>query len=350
MAFSAATAAGWCRGTVQGDGTRIFQSMEAFDRADAGHLTFIGIPELAKKMRACPAGGAICSQGLPVKARPDQVLIWVENADLAVAEVLAKLATKPVLPALGIHPTAVVDPAAYLGKDVRIGPLSVIEGGARLGDRTVVMGQGFVGQNSVLGCDCFLWPQVVVRERCVLGQRVILHSGCVIGADGFGYRLSAGRYVKIPHIGGVSIGDDCEIGANATVDRGKFADTVIGEGSKLDNSVQVGHNVVLGRHTILVSHVAIGGSVCAGDHLTMGGGSVVADHLTLGPGVRVAGFSAVTGDAEAEAQLVGAPARPGREYFSELRALHRLPRLPATLRDLEQRIAALESLTKDHHS
>ncbi len=350
MAFSAATAANWCRGTVQGDGARMFQSMEAFDRAQAGHLTFIGIPELAKNMLGCPAGGAICSRGLPVKARPDQVLIWVENADLAVAEVLDKLAIKPALPPVGVHPTAIVDPAAHLGKDVRIGPLTVIEAGAKLGDRTVVMAQGFVGQNSELGADCFLWPQAVVRERCVLGQRVILHSGCVIGADGFGYRLSAGRYVKIPHIGGVSIGDDCEIGANATVDRGKFADTVIGAGSKLDNSVQVGHNVVLGRHTILVSHVAIGGSVRSGDYLTMGGGSVIADHLTLGPGVRVAGFSAVTGDAEPQAQLVGAPARTGREYFSELRALHRLPRLPATLRDLEQRIAALESLTKDHHS
>ncbi len=350
MAFSASTAASWCQGTVQGDGTRMFQSMEAFDRAQAGHLTFIGIPELAKKLLGCPAGGAICSRGLPVKARPDQVLIWVENADLAVAEVLNKLTIKPALPPVGVHPTAVVDPEAHLGKDVRIGPLTIIEAGAKLGDRTVIMAQGFVGQNSELGADCFLWPQAVVRERCVLGQRVILHSGCVIGADGFGYRLSAGRYVKIPHIGGVSIGDDCEIGANATVDRGKFADTLIGEGSKLDNSVQVGHNVVLGRHTILVSHVAIGGSVRTGDYLTMGGGSVIADHLSLGPGVRVAGFSAVTGDAEPQAQLVGAPARTGREYFSELRALHRLPRLPATLRDLEQRIAALESLTKNHPS
>lgn len=350
MPFSAATAASWCRGTVQGDAARTFQTMEAFDRAEAAHLTFIGLPELAKKMSTCPAGGAICSRGLPVQARPDQVLIWVENADLAVAEVLDKLATELALPPVGVHPTAVVDPAANLGKDVRIGPLTVIEAGAQLGDRTVVLAQGFVGQNSVLGSDCFLWPQVVIRERCVLGHRVILHSGCVIGADGFGYRLSAGRYVKIPHIGGVSIGNDCEIGANATVDRGKFADTIIGEGSKLDNSVQVGHNVILGRHAILVSHVAVGGSVRTGDYLTMGGGSVIADHLKLGQGVRVAGFSAVTGDADPQAQLVGAPARPGREYFSELRALHRLPRLPATLRDLEQRIAALESCTKDHHS
>ena len=158
MPFSAATAASWCRGTVQGDAARTFQTMEAFDRAEAAHLTFIGLPELAKKMSTCPAGGAICSRGLPVQARPDQVLIWVENADLAVAEVLDKLATELALPPVGVHPTAVVDPAANLGKDVRIGPLTVIEAGAQLGDRTVVMAQGFVGQNSVLGSDCFLWP------------------------------------------------------------------------------------------------------------------------------------------------------------------------------------------------
>ena len=348
MAFSALQAAEWCGGNIEGSPGQLFDSMESLELAQANQLTFIGSAVYAKNFDQCRAGGALCGDGIVVPRRADQTLIRVANADLAVADILTQLAPEPPLPPPGIHASAVIETGVTLGADVRIGPQCVIQTGAIIGDRTVLMAQAFIGRQSHIGQDCTVWPQVVVREGCRLGNRVILHSGCVIGADGFGYRLAEGRHVKIPQIGGVIIEDDCELGANTAVDRGKFSNTIIGQGSKLDNLVQVGHNVHLGKHTILVAHVAIGGSVRAGDYLVMGGGSVVADHQTIAAGSQVAGFSAVVTDLAAGDRVVGAPARPVKEYFSELRALHKLPALMQKIQQLEQRITEIESRTKDN--
>jgi UDP-3-O-[3-hydroxymyristoyl] glucosamine N-acyltransferase len=348
MPFSALQAAEWSGGKIEGAPGQLFDSMESMDLARADQLTFIGTAAYARKFDQCQAGGALCTEGLTVPRRVDQTVIMVPNADLAVAEILTQLAPPMPLPPPGIDPTAVVDPSALLGAHVRIGPQCVIQAGAHIGDHTVLMAQSFIGREAKIGMDCTLWPQVVVRDGCRIGNRVILHSGCVIGSDGFGYRFAEGRHVKIPQIGGVIIEDDCELGANTAVDRGKFSNTIIGQGSKLDNLVQVGHNVRLGKHTILVAHVAIGGSVRAGDYLVMGGGSVVADHQTIGAGSQVAGFSAVVTDLPDGDRVVGAPARPGKQYFSELRALHKLPALVQKIQQLEQRITELESSAKNH--
>jgi UDP-3-O-[3-hydroxymyristoyl] glucosamine N-acyltransferase len=350
MAFSAQEAAAWCNGRVEGSADRIFDSMEALEFAGPRQLTFLGHAVYARQFAKSKAGGAVCADGLPAQRRDDQTLIWTDNADLAVARILEKLAPHPPLPELGLDPTAIIEPGAVLGKDVRIGPYVVIQSGARIGDRSVLMAQTFIGAGASLGEDCLLWPQVVVRNGCTIGRRVILHSGCVIGADGFGYRFADGRFLKIPQIGGVRIEDDCELGANTCVDRGKFSDTIVGQGSKLDNLVQVAHNVRLGKHTILAAHVAIGGSVRAGDYLMMGGGAVASDHLVIGPGVQVAGFSAVVGDVAPGEKLAGTPARPGKKFFAELRAYFRLPDMLENLRRLEQRIAKLESSSKNHSS
>ncbi len=347
MSFTAADVAQWCNGRIEGSAQRLFTGMNFLDQADGSTLTFVGHSRYGRKLGEHPAAGALCTEGIEVKHRSDQTIIWVKDADLATAQVLGKLAPPAPLPDIGIHPSAIVSPQAVLGREVRIGPLVVVEANATIGDRCVLMAHNFIGRGSTLGEDCTLWPNAVVRERCSLGKRVILHCGCVIGADGFGYRFAGTEHIKIPQIGRVTIGDDCELGANTTVDRGKFGDTVIGDGSKLDNLVQIGHNVALGRGTVLVAHVAVGGSVKAGDYLVMGGGSVIADHVTLGPGTRVAGFSAVTGDAPAGSELVGTPARPAKEYFAELRGLHHLPKSALKLRELEQRISTLESTSKN---
>jgi UDP-3-O-[3-hydroxymyristoyl] glucosamine N-acyltransferase len=178
---------------------------------------------------------------------------------------------------------------------------------------------------------------------------VILHPGVVIGSDGFGFRFAEGRHVKIPHIGIVQVGDDCELGANTTVDRGKFSATVIGAGSKLDNLVQIGHNVRLGPHSVLVAHTAIGGSVQTGAYLVMGGASVVADHVTIGTAVQLAAMSAITADAPDQARLGGIPARPIKEALADIKYRAQLPKMAETVRELERRIASLESnAAKDH--
>ena len=348
MPFSALQAAEWCGGKIEGVPGQLFDSMESMELSQANQLTFIGTAHYARKFDQCQAGGAVCREGLTVSRRVDQTLIIVPDADLAVAEILARLAPLPPFPPAGIHPTAVIGDCVTIGAEVRIGPNCVVQAGANIGDHTVLMAQSFVGRESRIGQECVIWPQVVIRDGCSIGNRVILHSGCVIGADGFGYRFADGRHVKIPQIGGVIIEDDCELGANTTVDRGKFSNTIIGQGSKLDNLVQVGHNVRLGKHTILVAHVAVGGSVQAGDYLVVGGASILADHLRIGAGAQVAAFSAATSDMAPGDRVVGTPARPGKQFFSELRALHKLPALVQKIQQLEQRITELESSTKNN--
>ena len=350
MKFSANDAAEWCGGRIETPvaGEVLFDGMETLDRAGPTQLTFIGQAAYGRRLAASRAGGALVTEGLAVDIRPDQVLIRVPNADIATAGILEKLSPPLPLPPPGIHASAVVDPSAQVAADVRIGPLTVIEADAHIGPGSVIMAQCYVGRGAKIGTDCVLWPQVVVRDGCQLGSRVVLHSGCVIGADGFGYRFDQGRHLKIPQIGGVVIGDDCELGANTAVDRGKFSNTVIGNGCKLDNLVQVGHNVQLGNHCVLVAHVAVGGSVQAGDYLVVGGGSVISDHLSIGVGVQVAGGSAVADDLPDGSRVMGSPARPGKEFFSQLRAVSRLPALQQTVRKLEERITELESSTKNH--
>lgn len=349
MRFSARQATEWCDGRLEtADAAEIqFDGMDTLDRAGPTQLTFIGHAVYAPRLVKSSAGGAICQAGLAISHRSDQVLIRVENADLAVAKILEKLAPPPPFPPVGIHPAAIVDPTARIGSGVCIGPMVLVEAEAKIGNGTILMAQCYVGPGVKIGENCVLWPQVVVRDGSELGDRVVLHPGCVIGADGFGYRFDQGRHVKIPQIGGVRIGHDCELGANTTVDRGKFSYTVIGNGCKLDNLVQVGHNVELGNHCVLVAHVAVGGSVRAGDYLVVGGGAVISDHQVIGQGVQVAAHAAVVNDLPSGSRVVGIPARPGKEFFSQLRATHRLPAMLQTVRELEERITKLESSTKN---
>ena len=347
MSFTASQAAQWCGGQLAGP-DQTFTGLEALDYAQAGDMTFAGAAQYARKLAKSPATGAIVTRALPVEPRADQSIIWVPNADLAVAQVLEQIAPPLPIPPLGIDPTALIDPAAQIGADVRIGPYVVVQAGAQVGAGSVLMAQVFVGAHSVLGENCFLWPNVCIRERCRLGQRVILHPGVVIGADGFGYRFAGGRHVKIPQIGTVEIGDDCELGANTTIDRGKFSATVIGAGSKLDNQVQIGHNVRLGRHSILVAHAAIGGSTRTGDYLVMGGMSGIADHVQVGTAVQLAAMSALAAETPDGAKMAGIPAVPARQAFADIKSRRQLPQALETLRLLEQRIATLESAAKDH--
>ena len=347
MPFTASQAAQWCSGQLDGP-DHTFCGLEALDQAQAGELTFAGTAPYARKLGQSAASGAIVTRALPVERRPEQTVIWVPNADLAVAQILEQIAPPLPLPPVGIHPSAIIDPTAQLGDGVRIGPYVVVQAGAQIGAGSTLMAQVFVGAQSILGDHCFLWPNACVRERCKLGHRVILHPGVVIGADGFGYRFAGGKHIKIPQIGTVEIGDDCELGANTTVDRGKFSATVIGAGCKLDNQVQIGHNVRLGRHSVLVAHTAIGGSTRTGDYLVMGGMSGIADHVQVGTAVQLAAMSALAAATPDGAKMAGIPAVPVREALADIRNRRQLPQALETLRLLEQRIATLESAAKDH--
>ena len=347
MKFSASDVAAWTGGECIGPAGTVFTGLEVMDRVGPGELTLIGAKKFARDFSQSPAAGALCSKDIEVDSRPDQAIIRVADADMAMIKVLAHLEPQLDIPPVGVHPTTVLAAGVQIDPTARIGPHCVIGENAVIGGGTILESQVFIGSGCRLGRDCQLYAQCVVRAQSTLGDRVILHSGCVIGADGFGYVFSGGKHHKIPHIGSVRIEDDCELGANTCVDRGKYSQTVVGLGSKLDNLVQVGHNVRLGKHTILVSQVGIAGSVTAGDYLVMGGGSVLADHINVGTGTQVAGFSAVIDDTPPGARMLGAPARPARQFFSELKALSRLVGSLQELKDLQERIAKLESTTKD---
>ncbi len=350
MNFSARDVAQWTKGECAGPADTVFTGIETVDKAQVGFLTLVGTAKFAKEFAACPASGALCNAGIAVNPRPDQVVIRVPNADLAMIQVLEKLQPQLDIVPEGIDQTSVVAPTAQIDPTARIGPHCVIGENAVIDRGAVLEAQVFIGAGCRVGEDCHIYAQCVVRAQSQLGKRVILHSGCVIGTDGFGYVFAGGRHHKIPHIGRVLIEDDCELGANTCVDRGKYTQTVVGAGSKLDNLVQVGHNVELGRHTILVSQVGVAGSVTAGDYLVMGGGSVLADHIKVGAGTQAAGFSAVVDDTPAGARMLGAPARPSRQFFAELKALSRLTKSLQELRELQERVAKIESTTKDHRA
>jgi UDP-3-O-[3-hydroxymyristoyl] glucosamine N-acyltransferase len=246
-------------------------------------------------------------------------------------------------PPVGVHPTAVLGADVRLGEGVSIGPYAVIEDGAVLGDGAVVMAHSYVGHRARLGREAFLYPQVVVREECVLGERVVIHSGTIIGADGFGYARDGEVYHKVPQVGNVVLEDDVEIGANSCVDRAATGTTRIGRGTKIDNLVQIGHNVQTGEHVIIAAMSGIAGSTRVGSHVTVGAQAGIVGHIELGDGATVATRGGVTKSVPAGSVVSGVfPARPHAVERRIQASVAKLPQLVSRLRQLEQRLAALE--------
>lgn len=243
-----------------------------------------------------------------------------------------------------IHPTAAIADSAKLDRTaVAIGAHAVIDDGAKL-DAGVEIGAGcYVGKGVRIGAGSRLFANATVHDRCVLGQRVILHSGVVIGADGFGYEFKEGRHRKVPQLGSVQIDNDVEIGAGSMVDRGRIGRTRIGEGTKIDNLVQIGHNTVIGKHCILVSGVAIAGSAVIGDYVVMAAGAGIAGHVVIGSQATIGARAGVTKDVPAGATALGFPALPGREERRRIGSVARLPQLLARVKRLEMRLAALDA-------
>jgi UDP-3-O-[3-hydroxymyristoyl] glucosamine N-acyltransferase len=247
-------------------------------------------------------------------------------------------------PPAGVHPTASVAAGVELGKDVSIGPYAVIEEGAVLGDGVVVMAHSYVGHRARLGADSYLYPQVVVREECVLGERVVIHSGTIIGADGFGYARDGGSYHKVPQVGNVVLGDDVEIGANTCVDRATTGSTRIGRGSKVDNLVQIGHNVEIGEHVIVAAMSGIAGSTRVESHVTVGAQAGITGHIVIGAGATLASRAGVTKSVAPQSVVSGVlPARPHGVERRIQASIAKLPQLVAKLHGLEARMAALEA-------
>ncbi len=267
----------------------------------------------------------------------------VDSPSAAFGKISALFAPAPIRDEPGVHPSAVVAPDAVLGEGVSIQAHAVIAAGVRLGARVVVGANCFIGEQTTIGDDTRLYPLVTVRERSVIGARVIIHSGAVIGSDGFGYDFDpkTGRHVKIAHTGHVQIDDDVEIGANTTVDRGRFGKTHIGEGVKIDNLVQIAHNVTIGAHSIVVAQTGISGSTSLGRYVTLAGQVGLAVHLTIGDKATITAQSGLNKDVPAGAILAGHHAMPIRESLKVEALMRRLPELVERLKALEEKVRSL---------
>jgi len=324
-------------GRLEGTTTEKIRAIASLAQARPGDLTFLGNPKYRPAVATTQGSVVIVPEDHPGAPGTNQAFLRVANPSLALARVCRRLEQDlwPRPPA-GIHPSAVIDPTARLAAGVTVGPLCVIEAGAVIGERAWLEAGVFVGRNGRIGADTRVYPGVKLLAESVVGDRVILQAGVVVGSDGFGYETVRGKHEKVPQVGHVQIGDDVEIGANTTIDRARFSATVIGEGAKIDNLVQIGHNVVVGRHCIICAQVGISGSTTLEDYVVLGGQAGLAGHLTVGRGSKVDGQTGVNSDLAPGSFVKGSPCLP---YNLEQRLNVLRKRLP----DLFKRVDALEA-------
>jgi len=319
-----------------GDGQKAVTSVASLQEAGPENISFLADARHAEQMERTQAGAVIVARDFQGSSR--SALLYVENVDEALEKLLLSFAPEPDVPAAGIHPSAQVAPDAQVGQQAAIGPNVVIGSGTQIGSHTVISAGCVLGRNVRIGSHCYLGPNVVVNWGCILGNRVLIHGNSTIGTDGFGYRLVNGRHRKVPHVGIVVIEDEVEIGANACVDRAKFGRTLIGRGTKIDNLVQIAHNVKIGENCIIVSQTGIAGSTELGKYVVLGGQCGIRDNIKIGDGVMAAATTAVDRDIEAGAKIVGSPARPFREFFRELSFIQKLPEMAKEIKALRKDI------------
>jgi UDP-3-O-[3-hydroxymyristoyl] glucosamine N-acyltransferase len=332
MRISARALAEQLHGTIEGDGDVEVTDVAPISRAGPADVTYAESARSCEEAFASAAGVILVRQGAPPSLK---TLIRVQNSREAFARAMTFF-HPPKQYAGGIDPSARVAPDVQLGKDAHIGPNVVLGAGVQVGDRTVILANCVIADGVCLGDDCMLHPNVTLYSNVKLGSRVILHSGTVIGSDGFGYARKASGIAKIPQIGGVIIEDDVEVGANVTIDRATMNSTVIGAGTKIDNLVQIAHNVVIGRNCLIAGMTGIGGSVRLGDGVTLAGGVSVVDHVEIGAKALVGAVSLVTKDVPAGEAVWGTPARRARDAKRESVALRRLPEMLKQLRSRDR--------------
>jgi len=316
------------QGELIGNCKDLIFAPEQIENAKKGNVTIIGNSKYTRLWETSNASMAIVYEGIKILPGEGKAFVKVKNADLAMAILLD--AFEPETPYFDsdIHPTAVVNKTAKLGNGCKIGANSYVGKNVTIGDNVVIYPNVSIFDNTSIGNETIIWSGTVIRERSEIGSQCIFHSNVSIGADGFGYRPSIdGRgLVKIKHIGNVVIGNAVEVGANSCIDRGKFSATILGDGCKIDNLVQIGHNSVLGKCCIIAGNSGLAGSVTLGDGVIIGGGASIKDHVTIHSGTTVGGGSGVISDVEAGKTVIGYPACDSREKMKQWVALRKLGR------------------------
>jgi UDP-3-O-[3-hydroxymyristoyl] glucosamine N-acyltransferase len=322
----------------------VITGISGIKEAKEGDLTFIANKKYKNLLYTTKASAIIV--GPDINNSVNATLIQVENPSIAFAKIMSIVGPEPIKFHPGIHPTAIIGENVSLGKDVSIQPYSIIEDYVKIGNRTVIGAGVYIGHYTEIGEDCLIYPQVVIRERIKIGNRVIIHPGTVIGGDGFGFATVKGVHHKIPQIGTVEIGNDVEIGSNVTIDRARFDKTYIGNGVKIDNLVQIAHNVYIGDNTIVVAQVGISGSTVIGKNVIIAGQAGIIGHITIGDNAVIGGKAGVTKNVPPNTHVTGFPAREKWEDMRFQAYIRKMPELIEKIKNLEEKIKQLEEEIK----
>ncbi|KAB2658542.1 MAG: UDP-3-O-(3-hydroxymyristoyl)glucosamine N-acyltransferase [Verrucomicrobia bacterium] len=335
MTYTATQIAGFIGGQVIGDGSTLLHRFAPVNSAEPGDLTFAENEAFFEKAIQSAASAILIDSDISTCSK---TCIRVPQARVGFAKALALFFPEPAF-SPGIHPSAVVAPSSKIDSTAHVGPHCIVGERVEIGPRAVLQGLNFIGEDSVIGEDTRLFPNTTLYAGTRIGKRVRIHSGAVLGSDGFGYVFDAGAHLKIPQVGTVIIHDDVEIGANTTIDRGAMEPTVIGRGTKIDNLVQIAHNVVVGEHSIIVAQAGVAGSTKLGRYVILAGQVGVAGHLEIGDRVTVAAQSGVMHNIPDGQKWLGSPAQPDRTAKRVILASLKLP-------EILQRIAKLERSSK----
>ncbi len=346
MIFALSELAARVGGEVSGDGEARIARIAPLEEAGPGALSFFANRRYRAAFEASRAAAVVVEPDEVVP--PGRNVLRARNAYLAFAKI-ATLFHPPAQPVPSVSDRAFVDPSARVDPSAELMPLAFVGAEAEIGARSILFPGTYVGPRARIGQDCVLWPGAVVRDRCELGDRVVLEPGAVVGSDGFGFAFdpegeagSGPRHHKVPQVGTVRIEDDVEVGANTCIDRATMGATVVGRGTKIDNLVQIAHNVQVGPLSLLVAQAGIAGSTRVGAGVVAAGQAGIAGHLTIGDGAQIAAQSGIMADVEPGAMVMGSPAVATREFFRDHAALRRLPALLRRVAALERRLQELE--------
>jgi len=321
---------------TRGETRETIRGIASLGEARSGDLSFLGNPKYKPEVAVTAASIVLLPADYVGDPKPGQLFLLLDKPSVGLARLCARVERSLwPRPAPGVHASAIVSPDATIAASATIGPLCIVEAGTVIGERVHLQARAFIGRRAEIGDDCWLMPGVTVTAECVLKNRVRLHAGVVVGSDGFGYEFVGGRHEKVPQIGNVIIEDDVEIGANCTLDRARFSQTVIGEGTKIDNLVQIAHNVVVGKHCLICAQAGISGSTMVEDYVVVGGQAGLAGHLTVGKGSKIDGQTGVNSDLAPASFVKGSPCLP---YNLEQRINVLRKRLP----DLFHRVDEIE--------
>ncbi len=329
-------------GTLEGSPDVLINSPSGVEGGGSTSLAFAENSEYLDRAVASEVGAIIVTREMPSCAKP---LIRVAQPKQAFGKFLSLLQNSMPL-AAGIHPTAVIDPTAWIDGTASVGPYAVIEARVKVGPRTRIFPFAYVGTNCILGSDTTIYPHAVLYSDVTLGDHSIVHSHAVIGSDGFGFTWNGEKHVKVPHLGKTQVGDDVEIGSGTTIDRGMLDSTKIGDNTKIDNQVQIGHNTIIGKHGMIVSQTGIAGSCEIGDRVTLAGQVGLGDHVKIGNDVTLTARAAVVADVPDPGAYRGAPAIPYRDQLRMEASVRRLPQLIKRVKELEQRLEKLFALSE----